>query len=414
MTTATCLVDSTPTMSPVVRGLLENDALASEAMETLVRFAAHQRAGDLYCTAQRDGHEIAMRCDGMLHKLGRVPKPWADRLIGFAKVEARLDAVEHRRPQDGRIMVLDGQDPIDVRVSTMSTFYGEDLALRILDRRNQLIELPSLGLPKKARNVLRSMISQPHGLVLVSGSTGSGKTTTLYAILNELNDGTRKINTLEDPVEYDLYGVHQSQVNLKIGLDFSDLLPAVLRQDPDVIMVGEVRDPATATTAVRAAVTGQLVFATLHSTRAAGAIHSMMGLGAHPHLLAGALRGVVAQHLLRRICTHCTESLDCTGVLGTFEEVRHLLGSGAQPVLHQGQGCDNCNQTGYKGRVALFELLTCTQAIRQAIEAQASPDAIERQALSDGMVPLRMWAKVAVAEGVTTLEEAMRVIDMQM
>ncbi|HNQ21742.1 MAG TPA: GspE/PulE family protein [Phycisphaerae bacterium] len=401
-----------PVMVPVVRDLLEREALASEALETLVRYAAHQRAGDLYCTAQHDGCGLAMRCDGMLHQLGRVPKSWADRLIGVAKVEARLDATEHRRPQDGRIMVLDGPHPIDVRVSTMPTFFGEDLALRILDRRNRLFDLENLGLPRRARHVLDSIIHQPHGLILVSGSTGSGKTTTLYALLNHLHDGTRKINTIEDPVEFDLPGAHQSQVNLKIGLDFADLLPAVLRQDPDVIMVGEVRDPITATTTVRAAVTGQLVFATLHATRAAGAIHSMLGLGAHPHLLAGALRGVIAQHLLRRICQHCGEALDPTGVLPTFDDVRHLLEEGARPVLHQGRGCEACNRTGYREQIALFEILAATYAIRQLVERQATPDVIEEQARRDGMIPLRSWAKVAVANGVTTLEEAMRVIDM--
>ena len=414
MTTAVAPTETPTPMAPVVRELLEQEAPASEVMETLIRFAAHQRAGDVYCTAQHGGHILAMRCDGMLHTLGRVPKPWADRLIGFAKVEARLDAVEHRRPLDGRIMVLDGHHPIDVRISTIPTFFGEDLALRILDRRNQLIMLDNLGLPKRARNALRSMISQPHGLVLVSGSTGSGKTTSLYAILHELNDGTRKINTVEDPVEFDLPGVHQSQVNHKIRLDFADLLPAMLRQDPDVIMVGEVRDTATATTAVRAAVTGQLVFATLHATRAAGAVHSMLGLGAHPHLLAGALRGVVAQHLLRRICPDCSEPLASTGVLPTFDEVKNLLEPNAEPVLHQGRGCPTCNQTGYYGRIPLFELLTANHALRQLVERQAAPDDIETLALEQGMIPLRRWAKVAVANGITTLEEAMRVIDMEM
>jgi len=295
----------------------------------------------------------------------------------------------------------------------MPTFYGEDLALRLLDRRNQVLEFNELGMTSGERSAVRALIRQPHGLVLVSGAAGSGKTTTQYAILSELNDGTQKINTIEDPVEYDLEGIHQSQVNTRIGLDFSDLLPAVLRQDPDVIMVGEVRDSATALTTLRAAVTGQLVFATLHANSAAGAIHSMLGLGAHEYLLAGALRGVIAQHLVRRICSQCTESLDATARLTTFEDVRDHLPQDLSPVLHQGRGCEKCLQTGYSGRVGLFEILTMTPSITRLVEQRATPDLIEAQALRERMTPLRNRAKVAVAQGVTTLEEAMRVIDMQ-
>jgi len=393
--------------------LVDQSAPASDSFDTLVRFASHQKAGDLFCSARADGYEISMRCDGMLRALGKVPREWGEKLIGYAKVEARLDAAEHRRPQDGRIVVHDAGDRIDVRASTMPTFYGEDLALRLLDRRNQVLEFNELGMTSGERSAVRALIRQPHGLVLVSGAAGSGKTTTQYAILSELNDGTQKINTIEDPVEYDLEGIHQSQVNTRIGLDFSDLLPAVLRQDPDVIMVGEVRDSATALTTLRAAVTGQLVFATLHANSAAGAIHSMLGLGAHEYLLAGALRGVIAQHLVRRICSQCTESLDATARLTTFEDVRDHLPQDLSPVLHQGRGCEKCLQTGYSGRVGLFEILTMTPSITRLVEQRATPDLIEAQALRERMTPLRNRAKVAVAQGVTTLEEAMRVIDMQ-
>jgi len=399
--------------SPVLHSLVEQHAPASECFDTLIRFAAHRNAGDLFISAQREGYSLSLRCDGMLQHLGEVPRKWGVRFIGYAKVEARLDPAEHRRPQDGRIMVWDSEDPIDVRVSTMLTFFGEDMALRVLDRRNQIFDMDSLGLQKKGRAVLNSLIRQPHGLVLVSGATGSGKTTTLYTILNTLNDGTRKINTLEDPIEFNVPGVHQSQIHPKIGLDFGDMLPSMLRQDPDIIMVGEVRDTRTAVTAVRAAATGQLVFATLHSTTAAGAIHSMLALGAHPHLLAGSLRGVIAQHLARRVCTQCCEALEGTGALATFEDVAHLLPDDGVPVLHQGRGCDECNDTGYRGRIGLFEMLVCSRPIRKLIEDQATPDTIEAQGLREGMVPLRLSAKVQVALGVTTLEEVMRIMDLK-
>ncbi len=408
------MITTTPgETSPVVRTLLEREATADECFDTLVCFGAHQEAADVFLSAERYGYRVSIKRDGMLENLGGVSRSWGTRLIAYAKVEARLDTAEHRRPQDGRIMVFDGLDPIDVRVSTMPTFFGEDLALRLLDRRNHRFELAVLGLSTRGLGEVLSLIRQPNGLVLVSGATGSGKTTTLYSMLSELNDGTKKINTLEDPVEFDLPGIHQSQINLRIGMDFADLLPSLVRQDPDIIMVGEVRDPATATTVVRAAVTGQLVLGTLHSTRAAGAVHTLLGLGAHPHLLSGALRGVIAQHLLRRTCRECVQSLDATAELSTFEDVEHLLPSGIDPGLYQGRGCEACAMSGYRHRVGLFEILTCSPAVRQLIEKMATPDAIEAQALKEGMIPLRHSAKVAVATGVTTLEEAMRVMDLE-
>lgn len=403
----------TDQMVPALRQLLEQYATPSECFDALVRYAAHEMAGDLYLSAVRDAYVVSMRHDGMLLDLGRVSREWGLRVIGYAKVEAKLDPAEHRKPLDGRIMVLDGYDPIDVRVSTMPTFFGEDLALRVLDRRNQIFNIENLGLTTTTRNILWSLIRQPHGLVLVSGSTGAGKTTTLYTILNTLNDGTRRINTLEDPIEFNLPGVHQSQINTRIGLDFGDLLPSVMRQDPDIIMIGEVRDAVTAKTAVRAASTGQLVFATLHATKAASAIHSMLGLGVNAHLLAASLRGVIAQHLVRRICAECAEALEGTEVLNLFDDVADLVGGNGSTPLHQGQGCETCRYTGYRSRAALFEMLICNSAIRGLIERKATPDAIEAQAIQDGMAPLRQSAKLLVAQGTTTLEEAMRILDLQ-
>ncbi len=405
--------DAANSTARVLDVLLEQCAPASDGFNTLVRYAAHNTAGDLFCSATPDGYRISLRCDGLLKPLGDVPRNWGEKLIGYAKVEARLDAAEHRRPQDGRIIVDDAGKPIDVRVATMPTFFGEDMALRILDRRNQLLEFDELGMTPSERNAVRALISHPYGLILVTGAAGAGKTTSLYGILSELNDGTRKINTIEDPVEYHLDGAHQTQVNLRIGMDFADLLPAVLRQDPDVMMVGEVRDAATAQTTLRAAVTGQLVFATLHASSAAGAIHSMLGLGVHSHLLAGALRGVIAQNLVRKVCPECVEVLEPTARLAMFDDIRPHMPRGIEPVLRQGRGCEHCSGCGYRGRMGLFEVLTMTPAIAALVERSATPDTIAAQAISEGMIPLDTRARIAVARGNTTVEEAMRVVDLK-
>ncbi len=412
MPTATLDVEfaAPPEIHPVLQHVLADDTAPSEALDFLIRFATDRGANDLFCGALSAGHVVEMRCDGVIQKLGIVPDNWAERFIAHTKVAAQMDPAEHRRPQDGRIVVnaLDG--PIDVRINTLPTFYGEDLALRILAPRYRLIDLENLGMSSRSMSIMDWVLRQPHGLVLVSGPTGSGKSTTLYAILRKLNDGTRKINTIEDPVECLLPGIHQTQVNPRIGQDFSDLLPAVLRQDPDVIMVGEVRDANTATTALRAAVTGQVVLATLHAPRAAGAVQSMLGLGANNHLLAASLRSVIAQALLRRVCDRCAEPLETKNVAVSFDDVQHLLGPDAKPSPRRGRGCAACMGSGYHGLFGIFELIRCTPGISDLIEHGATPDELEAKSIEEGMTPLRSWAKLAVARGITTLEEVNRAI----
>ncbi len=397
--------------SAVLRALLEDKTPAGESLDTLVRFAVHRRATDIYCSPRRDDYQLRMRCDGVVAPLGIVPRAWGERLINHTKVDARLSGDERRRPQDGKILVEDPDHTIDVRVSTLPTVFGEELALRILDRRVRLIELDKLGLHQRAMEVLRELMGYTHGLILVSGPAGSGKSTTLYSILNELSDGTRKIHTVEDPVECYLPGLDQTQVNVKLKLDFSDVLPAVLRHDPDVIMIGEIRDVETARVALRAAATGQLVFATVHASTAAGAVHSMLGLEANPHVLAGALRGVIAQDLLRRLCPQCAEPLETATDTLVLDEIRPLLPTGATPSPRQAKGCEACMGTGHQGLVAIFEVLRCSGEIEQAVEQEQRPDKIEAMSVEDGMVPLRLSAKLAVAKGFTTLRDAMRLIE---
>ena len=398
--------------SPVLKALLDASVTTSFAFNTLVRFARHQGAGDLYVSATRSGFAVSIRRDGFVECLGDVETDWGERLIGWAKVEARMDSAERRRPQDGHIILTDDDQPLDLRVGIIPTTHGEDLAVRLLYRRDELLDLQNLGPDSSQINAVRDLIRRPHGLILVTGPTGSGKTTTLYSLIRSLNDGQRKINTLEDPIEYDLDGVHQSQINLALGLDFSELLPAVLRQDPDVIMVGEIRDPETAKIAVRAAVTGQLVLATLHATGCASAVGAMLGLGAHPHLLAHALRGVIAQTLVRQICTHCSRPLAHTGALDVFADIIDRLPPGKTPVLHQGRGCEECMETGYRNRTGVFEVMTVSPEMASLIESQAAEPHLHRLAVSQGMTPMFETAKVSVAAGITTMEEILRAIEL--
>ncbi len=396
---------------PIVSELIGPDTSVSEAMDKLLRFAVDKQANDIYCSAQRDSYMLSIRCEGAIHKLGVVPAEWGERLIAHAKVSAGLEPSEHRRPQDGRISTGTRQREVDLRLSVLPTLYGQDMALRVMAPMFRMMDLEELGMPDEAAQVVESTLRQPHGLILVTGPTGTGKTTTLYAMLRQINDGIRKINTIEDPVESGLPGIHQTEVNPRIDLDFADILPAVLRQDPDVIMLGEVRDQETATTAIRAAVTGQLVLATLHAPQSASAIFRMLGLGARRTVLAASLQIVIAQSLLRRICEQCAQPDENEEI--SFEDVEHLLVEGSTPSPRRGRGCDACLGSGYSGRLPLFEVMRGTPRIHDLIRKGTSPGRLESVAIEEGMIPLRTRAKLAVASGLTTLDEAERMIGFE-
>jgi type II secretory ATPase GspE/PulE/Tfp pilus assembly ATPase PilB-like protein len=319
-----------------------------------------------------------------------------------------------RRPLDGRwLLPRAGKSTLDIRISTIPTLHGEDVTLRLLDRESRLLGLEQLGLLRRDFNHLLALLNNPGGLIVVTGPTGSGKTTTLYACLRHLNNGVRKINTIEDPIEYAVAGLRQSQVNPRLDVGFAELLRAALRQAPDVIMIGEVRDPLTAETAVRAANSGHLVLATLHAPLAAGAVDSLLNLGVPPPFLAGSLLGVVSQRLVRTLCAECKTSFPIDNSPHSFDEVRRYLEPGQGERLYGPLGCAGCRLLGYSGRSGVFEVLSVTPAIRQLILAKAPVPALNQKAVEEGMVPFRLAALLKVALGETSIEEVFRAIPLE-
>ena len=329
------------------------------------------------------------------------------------KAQAGMDIAEKRRPLDGRWIQRIANQQVDLRINIIPTLFGEDLTLRILSRETKLIELGELGMTQRNINEVRAILESPSGLILVSGPTGTGKTTTLYTCLRMLHNGRRKLNTIEDPIEYAISGIRQSQVNPKIGVEFPDLLRSILRQAPDVIMIGEIRDAETAVTAVRAANSGHLVLATLHAPIAAGAIQSLLALGVHPHFLSTSLLGIVAQRLVRKLCPHCKHEFDLTDSPQTFSEVRHLLEEGQGRVMYGPQGCERCYGDGYRDRTGVFEVMTFDRTLRHMISDGKSTREIEAKAVEQGMVEFRRAALLKVAQGVTSTEEVLRAVPVE-
>jgi type II secretory ATPase GspE/PulE/Tfp pilus assembly ATPase PilB-like protein len=381
-----------------------------EAVRRLFDFAVDQGISDLFFLTCEDEMRVAARHLGVLRPLVGLPTLFGRRCIGHIKASAGMDVAEKRRPLDGRWLTERKGKRIDLRISTIPTMYGEDFTLRLLTRDTPLLRIDRLGLLHKEYNELLKLLGGPSGLILVTGPTGAGKTTTLYACINHLNNGQRKINTIEDPIEYALAGIRQSQVNPRLNLDFPDLLRGVLRQAPDVIMVGEIRDTVTAETAVRAANSGHLVLATLHAPTAAGAVQSLLNLGVHPHFLASSLRGVVAQRLVRTLCADCKISFDMSLAPHTFEEVRPWLRPGEGDVLYAARGCSRCGQTGYSARTGVFEVMSISPELRRLIFARQPTQVLHQRAMAEGMVEIRQAALLTVARGETTSEEVLRVI----
>ncbi len=377
---------------------------AAAIWERIVTAAVRNRGSDIHLSFH-DDLLIAVRLDGRLLPQGHLPLELGQRLLNHAKVSARLDPAEKRRPQDGHIRVTIDERPIDLRLSLFPTNHGESAALRIQDRATSLLALEELGLSERQYGALAALVEAPSGLVLVTGPTGTGKTTTLYAILRRLADGSRKIVTIEDPIEYDLPGVEQSEVHLKIGLDPATLMRAALRHDPNVIMIGEVRDAETADAVVRAANSGRLVFATTHAVNSAAAVESLVALGAHPHFVARAFRGAIAQTLVRRLCRYCTVPLAETAETGILDDVRHLLGPHERPVLSLGRGCPDCRHTGYQGRTGLFEILVASDEVREQIAHGVPAREIRALARQARMISMDEAGKLAALRGLTTVEE---------
>ena len=364
-----------------------NDAPVIRLVNALLREALDARASDVHLESGSHALKVRFRVDGLMHTTAAPPSNVSAAVLSRIKIMADLDIAERRLPQDGRIRLTLDSRSVDVRVSTLPALHGESVVLRLLETARGNVALSDLGLAPDLLAQIRAIIRRPHGMLLITGPTGSGKTTTLYALLNELRDGARKIITVEDPVEYDLGGVTQVQVNAKIGLSFPAVLRAALRQDPDIIMVGEIRDAETAAIAVNAALTGHLVLATLHTNSAAGAITRLMDLGIPPYLLASSVDAVIAQRLVRRLCHVCAFSNSTTG-----------------------GGCTRCRSTGYSGRIGVFELLNATDDVRRAIAANADTHAIHQAAVAAEMRTLYDDGERLVKEGTTSQEELFRAV----
>lgn len=382
-----------------------------QAVLRLISYAASLRASDLFLNTEESGGTILIRHLGILKTVGSVSRAEIVRYINYVKAMAGMALEQKMRPADGRwVCTLENGVKIDLRVNTIPTVWGEDMAIRLLECAAGLLELSNLGFHKRVLDDLLVLISSPAGLLVVTGPAGAGKTTTLYACLHYLNDGSRKINTIEDPVELVLPGVRQSEVRPKIDLDFPELLRGVLRQAPDVIMIGEIRDPVTAETAVHAANSGHLVLATLHAPVAAGAINSMLALGVNPHFLAASLLGSLSQRLVRRLCDQCKIAYELTGAVHTFEEIRRWLEPGQGEHIYSAKGCPACHYEGFVGRTGVGEIIRVTREIRTLIFERRPIREIRQQAIRQGMLDLRRAALLKVAQGETSMEEVLRTI----
>ncbi len=391
---------------------LSEQALRREAEEgpivklvnSILEQAVHEGASDIHIEPMEDRVRVRYRVDGVLHQVHSAPKTAQLALVSRLKILADLNIAERRLPQDGRFRLLMDGRRVDFRVSTLPSTYGEKVVLRILDRKEN-VSLEQLGLEPDELQKVRQLLGKAHGIVLVTGPTGSGKTTTLYSALQELDREALNIVTLEDPVEYELEGITQSQVNPKIGLTFANGLRSILRQDPDVVLVGEIRDRETAEIAIHAALTGHLVLSTLHTNDSAGAMTRLIDMGIEPYLVSSSVVGVIAQRLVRKICSNCSEPFQPSETLVTSLG----LPPDGNYTFHRGKGCTACKQTGYRGRIGIYEVLLTNDQIRELVLQKAPATAIQAAARKNGMRTLREAGLRKVLQGLTTVEEVLRV-----
>ena len=388
-------------------GDLTAEAPMVRLVNNIIVRAVVEQASDIHIEPREHDVRVRFRVDGLLREIMVLSRSSHAGIVSRVKILAEMDIAERRLPQDGRFGMRVGEANIDLRVSSMATLFGEKLVLRLLNKNMLVIDLDQQGFSEDNLNLFTNLIKCPYGMVLLTGPTGSGKTTTLYAALNKVNSPELNLITIEDPVEYVLDGVNQTQINPKAGLTFALGLRSIVRQDPDVIMVGEIRDRETAAIAVRAANTGHLVLSTMHTNDTAGAVARLVDMGVEPFQVTSTLLGVVAQRLVRRICTRCAVPY----VLPPESQTRLYLGlDPAEPLtLHSGEGCNYCGRTGYKGRLSIQEVMVMSRGLRELINRGASADAIRSLALSEGMVSLRADAVGKVRQGITTVSEIMRI-----
>jgi general secretion pathway protein E len=381
---------------------LTEEAPIIRLLNALMLQALKERASDIHIEPYEKELDVRLRIDGVLHRILTPPKIIQEALISRVKIMSNLDIAEKRLPQDGRIRLLIGGRDIDIRVSVIPTSHGERAVLRLLDRKQGLLGLWEVGLDKVDEKKLEEHLQRPDGIILVTGPTGSGKTTTLYAAINRIHREEKNIITVEDPIEYQLKGVGQIHVNPKIGLTFASGLRSILRQDPDVIMVGEIRDLETAEIAMQASLTGHLVLSTLHTNDAPSALVRLIDMGIEPFLVASSLTVILAQRLVRLICSHCKVSYKPTKLeLSYFNQ--------EPDVLYRGEGCEKCKGRGYLGRTGIYELLIIDNEVRQMITERIDSQTIKNFAVSRGMKTLRQDGIEKVIKGITTLEEVLRV-----
>ncbi len=384
-----------------------NDQGVVRVVDWLWQYAFDQRASDIHMEPRRDQGVIRFRIDGVLHPVYQVPMGVLNAMVSRVKLLGRMDVVEKRRPQDGRIKTRNPRgDEVEMRLSTLPTAFGEKLVMLIFDPDNAVKDLDALGFTSHDAQRWNELVRRPHGIILVTGPTGSGKTTTLYSTLKRVATEEVNVSTVEDPIEMIEPSFNQTQVQTQLDFGFTEGLRSLMRQDPDIIMVGEIRDLATAEMAVQAALTGHLVFSTLHTNDAPSAVSRLMELGVPPYLINATLLGVLAQRLVRTLCPQCKQRDEETSAATLAEAVRPWKLSGSyQP--YKPVGCVDCRMTGFRGRMGLYELLTVSEALKQQIHTSPSMDALRRQAVQDGMRPLRLAGALRVAEGVTTLQEVM-------
>lgn len=392
-------------------GELIKEAPIAKIVTTILEFAMKSRSSDVHIEPMEGRTRVRYRIDGILHEKLVLPRRIHDALISRIKILSDMKIDEKRIPQDGRFNFRTETEEVDLRVSTLPTAFGEKVVMRLLKKSGGVPTLQELGLRGRALKNLEEAILRPHGIILVTGPTGSGKTTTLYSVLSRISTVKVNVVTIEDPVEYQIAGVNQVQINPQAGLTFASGLRAFLRQDPNVIMVGEIRDQETTDLATQAALTGHLVFSTLHTSSAAGALPRLLDMKAEPYLLASTMTCIVAQRVARKICQSCRKPYE--PLPEVTKDIKEILGklwtSEGKMMLYKGEGCDECGRTGYRGRIGVFEVLTVSEKIGRLILERAAAVDIEKQAEEEGMITMKQDGYLKIVEGLTTIDEILRV-----
>lgn len=388
---------------------ISKEAPIIQLVSMLIVQGVKDRASDIHIEPNEKGLLIRLRVDGILHDIRTLPNTIKSAIISRIKILAKMDIAERRLPQDGRFQVKFGTREVDLRVSTIPTVLGEKVVLRLLDKSKGLIKLEQLGFTPEQLKEFKSIISKSYGIILITGPTGSGKTTTLYAALNEVNSKDKNIITVEDPVEYKLARINQIQIKPKINLTFANTLRSILRQDPDIIMVGEIRDTETAQIAVQAALTGHLVFSTLHTNDAASALTRLIDMDIETFLISSSVIGVIAQRLVRVICEKCKEKYTPEKNVLSGLNIKDKSNDDGKVKLYRGKGCSFCKNTGYYGRTSIYELIVLDEEIRSLVISKASSNVIKAAAIKKGMKTLKDSGMEKVMQGITTLEEVIRV-----